>query len=45
VELNRRTETEKRYVPIVDIVDVIQAEIATLKAELKEREKLVPYKG
>ena len=45
VELKRRTETEKRNVPIDEIVEVIQAEIAALKAEIKAKVKPVMYKA
>lgn len=45
VELKRRTETEKRNVPIDEIVEVIQAEIAALKAELMAKVKPVVYKA
>lgn len=45
VELKRRTETEKRDVPIDEIVEVIQAEIAALKAEIKATVKYVEYKA
>jgi prolyl-tRNA synthetase len=45
VELKRRTETEKRNVPIDEIVEVVQAEIAALKAEIKAKVKPVEYKA
>ncbi len=45
VELKRRTETEKRNVPIDEIVEVIQAEIAALKAEIMGKVKPVEYKA
>ena len=45
VELKRRTETEKRNVPIDEIVEVIQVEIAALKAEIMTKVKPVRYKG
>ena len=44
VELKRRTDAEKRNVPIDEIVEVIQAEIAALKAEIMVKVKPVVYK-
>jgi len=45
VELKRRTESEKRNVPIDEIVEVIQGEIAALKAGILAKVKPVAYKA
>ncbi len=44
VELKRRTETEKRLVGLESVVDITQAEIAALEAEIRAKVVRVPFK-
>ena len=44
VELKRRTEQEKKFVPVESVVEAVEEEIAALMSEISKKVVHVPYK-